>query len=186
MEANNKFSEGSMISMIPEMSCRRSVRKYTDNTVDSDAIARLLWAAYGKNKFRRTVPSAGAIYPLVIYFWYDMALYRYVSETHSWEFCSVLLDKTELHTACLSQHSIMSAPFVIIVAADYDKIKRKYRRRGERYAILEAGHVGQNVHLMCEALGLGCVMIGAFSDRKVKAALSIDESPLYVIPVGKV
>jgi SagB-type dehydrogenase family enzyme len=80
----------------------------------------------------------------------------------------------------------MSAPFVIIVAADYDKIKRKYRRRGERYAILEAGHVGQNVHLMCEALGLGCVMIGAFSDRKVKAALSIDESPLYVIPVGKV
>jgi SagB-type dehydrogenase family enzyme len=92
----------------------------------------------------------------------------------------------ELCSACIGQKSIMLAGAVIVVAANYGKIKRKYTGRGERYAILEAGHVGQNVHLMCEALGLGCVMIGAFSDRKVKACLGINEDPLYVIPVGKV
>ncbi|MEM2559091.1 MAG: nitroreductase family protein, partial [Nitrososphaerota archaeon] len=43
---------------------------------------------------------------------------------------------------------------------------------------------GQNIYLQCVSLGLGCVVIGAFYDSRVKEILGVDEEPLYVIPVG--
>lgn len=168
------------------MATRRSVRRYSDEGIDVETIGRLLWAAYGKNNFRRTVPSAGAIYPLIVYYIWEGSVFRYLPDIHGREVWTDYFNKMALHNACLGQKSILVAPLVLIVAADFAKIKRKYKGRGKRYATLEAGHVGQNVHLMCEALGLGCVMIGAFSDRKVQEALGITEVSLYVIPIGRV
>ena len=51
---------------------------------------------------------------------------------------------------------------------------------------MEAGHVGQNVALQGEALGLGSVMVGAFRDELVSRVLNLPSElkPLYVIPVG--
>jgi SagB-type dehydrogenase family enzyme len=165
---------------------RKSVRKYSGDDLTKDQVSHLLWAAYGVGEPRRTVPSAGSIYPLTIYLLQQGILYQYEPKGHVLKKGRIMMEMQErLCQACLSQKSVGQAPVVIIVAANYDKIKRKYRGRGERYAILEAGHVGQNIHLQCVALGLGCVMIGAFSDRKVKDSLGIDEDPLYVIPVGK-
>ena len=175
------------------MNKRSSTRWYADPTMadlDLEQIGLLMWAAYGKSTLiggRRTVPSAGSIYPLTIYLLWQGKLFWYVTAAHHLvEFKDDKLLQGGLQVACVNQKSVGRAAVIIVVAANYDKIKRKYKGRGERYAILEAGHVGQNVHLMCEALGLGCVMIGAFSDRKVKAVLGIDEDPLYVIPVGRV
>ena len=93
--------------------------------------------------------------------------------------------RLDMWLPCLKQKAIANASVIIVVAADYDKIRRRYKRRGDRYTMLEAGHVGQNIHLMCEALGLGCVMIGAFKDKQVKSLLGINEDPLYVIPIGR-
>jgi nitroreductase len=51
---------------------------------------------------------------------------------------------------------------------------------------LEAGHAAQNICLQAEALGLGSVMIGAFSDRDVASLLqSVGRQPLYLIPLGR-
>ncbi|MDD3089548.1 MAG: nitroreductase family protein, partial [Candidatus Omnitrophica bacterium] len=42
------------------------------------------------------------------------------------------------------------------------------------------------VHLQAHSLGLGAVMVGAFSDKEVKGIIGRkDEMPLYMIPVGK-
>jgi nitroreductase len=51
---------------------------------------------------------------------------------------------------------------------------------------MEAGHAAQNVCLQAIPIGLGSVVIGAFSDASIKTTLKlpVDESPLYVIPVG--
>ncbi len=165
---------------------RKSTRVYSNyRLIGMKKISQLLWAAYGKNNYKRTVPSAGATYPLVIYLLNDSGVSRYLPEPHALERVKPDDIRLDMWLPCLKQKAIANASVIIVVAADYDKIRRRYKRRGERYAILEAGHVGQNVHLMCEALGLGCVMIGAFSDRRVQSALGITESPLYVIPVGR-
>ena len=52
---------------------------------------------------------------------------------------------------------------------------------------MEAGHVGQNIHLQAAALGLATVMIGAFDDAEVQKVLGLEEQfkPLYIMPLGK-
>ncbi|MDP2991722.1 MAG: nitroreductase family protein, partial [Kiritimatiellota bacterium] len=62
----------------------------------------------------------------------------------------------------------------------------RYGKRGTNYVYMEVGHVGANVHLQAEAMGLGSCMIGAFDDSGIAAVLSLpmEHEPLYIMPVG--
>ncbi len=59
--------------------------------------------------------------------------------------------------------------------------------RGEIYVHIEVGHAAQNICLQATALGLGLVTVGAFQDDLVKMIIGMeaDETPLYIIPVGR-
>jgi SagB-type dehydrogenase family enzyme len=60
--------------------------------------------------------------------------------------------------------------------------------RGYRFALLEAGHVGQNILLVATALGLGAVPLGGYYDRLTDHFLGLDsvnESTLYTFAVGR-
>ncbi len=55
------------------------------------------------------------------------------------------------------------------------------------YALIETGHIGQNVYLAAEAAGLGACAVGAFLDDAVNRLLEIagvDEAALMLLPVG--
>ena len=62
----------------------------------------------------------------------------------------------------------------------------RYGERGIMYTHMEAGHVGTNVFLQAESLGLGAGIVGAFEDRGLSMALKLprDYVPLLVMPVG--
>lgn len=80
-----------------------------------------------------------------------------------------------------------SAVTVILSTVPY-RTSWRYGQRGYRYLYLDAGHVGQNIHLAAEALNAGACMIGAFQDEAMNDALGLDGSEefvIYVATVGK-
>lgn len=171
---------------------RRSVRDYKRGPLRLEQISQLLWAASGKNLYRRTVPSAGATYPLETYLvvgeveGLEPGIYHYSYSSHSLERTKDEDVRNKLSQAALGQRMIEKASIDIIIAADYGRTTSHYGQRGIRYVHMEVGHMGQNISLQANALSLGAVMIGAFDDQEAKEVLGIKEEPLYVIPVGKI
>jgi SagB-type dehydrogenase family enzyme len=175
---------------------RRSIRDYSEGSLDLNQISQLLWAAQGivRPGGYRTCPSAGALYPLELQlaagtvdglpcgsFRYDFTDHAVVLENES--------DiRGALAAAALGQSMISRAPVTIAISAVFERTTRKYGERGIRYVFMEAGHAAQNIHLQAVSLTLGTVVIGAFRDEEVKKALGLQpgESPLLLMPVGRI
>lgn len=187
-----KPKEKGSISIEETLNQRRSVRDYKRGFLNLEQISQLLWAASGKNLYRRTFPSAGATYPLETYLvvgeveGLETGVYHYSFSNHSLEMTKRQDVRKTLSRSALGQEMIKEAPISLILAANYEKTTTHYGQRGIRYVHMEVGHVGQNVSLQAISLGLGTVMIGAFRDKEVQEVLGIKEEPLYIIPVGKI
>jgi len=175
---------------------RRSVRTYSPGALSLEELGQLLWAAQGitePTRKLRSAPSAGATYPLILYAIVDQVetlaagFYRYLPETHSLKLVKSGNIKAEVTARATRQGSVAQAPVILVFAADLDRIRPRYRERSERYTFMEIGHAAQNVHLQCEALGLGTVCIGAFEESTLKQALELpdEQIPFYLMPVGK-
>lgn len=183
----------SEVSVEEALRQRRSIRSYKKAPLTLEEISQLLWSAYGitADWGGKTCPSAGATYPLVIYLVageiQDLkpGVYQYLPEEHSLKLLLTKDVRKELMEAAWRQEYILKAPANIIVAANYKRTTSRYGERGIRYVHMEVGHCGQNIHLQCEALGLGTVVIGAFNDKEAKKILKIKEDVLYIMPVGK-
>ena len=198
--AHNIFSlpaprHDSAVSIEKALLNRRSIREFATKGLELWQISQLAWAAQGLTgpDLHRTAPSAGALYPLDLYVIAGnvnaspCGIYHYDSRRHEL-ILSVQGDmRRELCEAALSQTSILQAAAVFAVSAVYKRMTAKYGERGVRYAHMEAGHAAQNLLLQAAALGLGSVLVGAFSDERVRQILTLKqiESPLYLIPVGQ-
>lgn len=185
---------------------RRSVRTYRREPLDSSQLGQILWSAQGitGSGRRRSVPSAGAAYPLEIFVVAGTAgvivgepkrpsaelqagVYRYQADSHSLNLHKAGDLRPELARASLDQEFIIDAPVDIVLCALHDRTFGKYGRRAERYVHMEVGHAGQNIHLQAVALGLATVEIGAFRDEEVSEVLALEEQiePLYIMPIGR-
>jgi SagB-type dehydrogenase family enzyme len=180
-------TEGEM-SLEETLAQRRSVRRYTDEELTWEEIGQLLWAAQGITREwgARTAPSAGGLYPLEAYVVTRQGLYHYLPQGHQVAHTPALGLHEALWEAGLKQDWIREAPAVFVIAAVYARTSAKYGDRAERYVHLEAGHAAENLLLQAVALDLGGVVVGAFHDERVQAALGLpaDHAPLYLIPVG--
>lgn len=175
---------------------RKSVRSFEGRTLARGEVSQLLWAAQGEaadgevaaeTGATRNAPSAGALYPLEVFLLEGESLSRYEPGSHSLEPVSEGIDPENLVKAALGQSFISRAPAVFVIAADFERTRRRYGDRAERYVWMEAGHAAQNLLLEATALGLGSVPVGAFDDEGVARALGLPQglSPLYLIPVGR-
>ncbi len=174
---------------------RVSRRRFTGDSLSLDIVGELLWAAGGINVegitgATRTAPSAGGTYALDHYLVAgdvdDLAagIYRYDHEQHALEMVGIGDGRSELASAALDQQFIADAPLSVVMAAHYGRTTATYGERGERYVHMESGYASQNIHLICEELGLGTVAIGAFEDDLVAEIIATDGAPLMIMPVG--
>jgi SagB-type dehydrogenase family enzyme len=186
------------MSLEESIAKRRSIRDFTSEPISQWQLAQVLWAAQGvtdSSRRSRTVPSAGATYPLEIFVVcgkncindLDDSIYHYKADNHSLTPHHKGDARLELAKAALGEESIYEAPVDIVICAVYEWTLRRYGARGERYVHMEVGHAGQNIYLQATALGLGTVAIGAFHDEQVREVLQLGKQykPLYVMPLGR-
>lgn len=166
---------------------RKSVRSFTEREIEFEKVSQILWGAQGKKGSRRTVPSAGATYPLDIYITLkNKGFFHYDYEKHLIEQITDHNPSEYLAKASWNQNFIFEASLNIIICADFSRTTQRYGERGIRYVFIEVGHCAQNIHLEAVACGLDSVPIGAFDDKKVKQVLKLPENidPIYIIPIG--
>ncbi|MCM1986163.1 SagB/ThcOx family dehydrogenase [Methanococcoides seepicolus] len=184
------------ISIEQTLAQRRSIRSYSDNPLSLSNVSQILWAAQGMtmDKFFRTAPSAGALYPLEVYLiagnvrGLDVGVYRYAPARHSLIRICDGDRRDELCKASLSQPHIRDAAAVVVIAADYSRTTVKYGTRGIRYVHIEGGCAAENICLQGMSLGIGTCVTGAFDDAKVASILNLpaNEDPLLILSIGYV
>jgi SagB-type dehydrogenase family enzyme len=185
------------VSLEKAIRTRRTVRSFDGKALGLAQVSQLLWSAQGVTEqggFKRGAPSAGALYPMDIYAvvgagcvdGLDSGVYRYEPERHSISPGMKGDARGEVANASLWQTWMAQAPLNLVITAEYSRIMGKYGQRGIRYAMIEAGHIGQNIFLQAQAMGLAAGIVGAFEDDKVIKVMGIKEThePLLIMPVG--
>jgi SagB-type dehydrogenase family enzyme len=182
---------------------RRTAAHIGSAPLDLGRLATLLRSSYGvtartalpeggEQTFRAT-PSAGALYPLDIYpivFAADdlaAGIYHYDPLRDVLELLRAGDTRSRFLEALPMKPLAERCALALVLTATFWRSRFKYGQRGYRFALLEAGHLAQNILLAAQALELAAAPVGGFYDRTLAEFLEIDgvnESPLYVIPIG--
>lgn len=180
---------------------RKSRRNFSRLSVTKNELSALLKYSCGNmrsmnsGRFHRAQASGGArfpieVYPIVFRGENDLkpGLYHYNVKDHAldvlWdrEFSDGDIDKL------FSYPWVKDASVGIVMTSVFWRNQNKYGERGYRYIMLEAGHIGQNVYLVSEALGLKCCALGGTYDENLEKLIDIDgitESIIYALAIGK-
>ncbi len=171
------------------------MREYSGASISLADVSQVLWAAHGVTHAgrRRTVPSAGALYPLQVYLLagvvegLETGLYRYRHATHELEGLRSADLRPQLAEAALGQDWMVEAAAVIVIVGAVRRTAVKYGGRATRYVHMEVGAAAQDVYLQATALGLGTVFVGAFGDHAIEQVLDLPEGeqPFAILPIGR-
>jgi SagB-type dehydrogenase family enzyme len=178
---------------------RRSKRAYKqERPLTQTLLSTLLWATQGLtakqgDMYFRVAPSAGGLYPVETYLsvraveGLEAGMYHFRPLSADLEFLKRGDYAGALAHAALGQEMVAHAPVTFVWSAVLERSTWKYRERAYRYIYIDAGHIGQNLYLAAEALGLGSCTIGAFFDEDVNRLIGLDginETVIYLGCVG--
>ncbi len=182
---------------------RRSQRDFKREAVSIEEISLLLKYSCGivsksESHSHRAQPSGGGRFPVEIYpivfrsglgaDYLKGGIYHYNVKGHQLD----ILEQKEFSDAEINKIFtypwVSEASFAILMTAVFWRNQNKYGERGYRYILLEAGHIGQNIYLVSEALGLKCCALAGTHDQNAEKLLDIDgqtESIIYSFAIGK-
>ena len=187
------------VSVEEALKARRTHRSFQSRPLTLKQFSQILWGAYGVTdrkygSFLKTAPSAGALYPLDIYGVVGQdgvetlaaGIYHFRPENHTVELVKQGDLRAEVAGHALRQMWMAKAPLMLVITGEYNRSSMKYGPRGVTYTHIEAGHVGQNIFLQAEAIGLKAGIVGAFNNRSVITTMGLPPShdPLLIMPVG--
>lgn len=189
------------INLTEAMASRESRRRYSDEPLNLEELSFLLWATQGvrfiagANAFR-TVPSAGCRHALETYLAIfnveDLSpgIYRYLPLSHEllFEREEEALRKKVIRSTMGQEFSGNGALTFIWSAIPY-RMEWRYGLASYKEIALDAGHVGQNLYLACEAIDAGTCAIAAYDQEYMDEILDLDgkeEFAIYIASVGKI
>jgi SagB-type dehydrogenase family enzyme len=129
---------------------------------------------------RRAAPSAGALYSGEVYvaaarvrglapgvYYYEVAQQRLVEVAAGFE-------PAQLAAAIERPASIEGAAATILLTNVFGRYSYKYANRGYRYALIDSGHIGENLRLAAASAGLAQRDFLVFRDDLLNDLLAID------------
>lgn len=198
------FTDLSMIHNLPRLfESRHSSRIYTQEEMTLEQLSFLLWSCQGIKSIRgksyatlRTVPSGGARHPFETYLIIRKVaalapgVYHYLPMEHALEYLHEIENMDELISESVCGQSWAAKANVLFYWSIIPyRAEWRYGIHAHRTALMDAGHMAENLYLACTGIGLGCCAIASFSDELCNRMLSLDgeeEFTAYVVPVGTV
>ena len=198
------FAQLPMIHNLPQLiESRRSARIYTQEEMSLTQLSFLLWSCQGVKSIRgksyatlRTVPSGGARHPFETYLMIrkveglQPGAYHYLPMEHALEFLHEVEDiDKKINESLCGQSWAAKANVLFYWSMVPYRAEWRYGIYAHRVALMDAGHMAENLYLACTGIGLGCCAIGAFRDELCSELFTLDgeeEFMLYVVPVGTV
>ena len=170
------------------------IEELSDYEAEIQEVSQLLWAVQGTTHGPsfRTVPSAGATYPLEVFVLHrgtstlSEGCYRYIPQGHQLEEVTSSWNVTEFLLAFNgeAQEAIANVSTVFVILAEYTRTTNRYGGRGVQYVHLEVGHAIQNFLLQATSLNLCTHVITQFESTEIQAVLDTVFEPLVVLPLG--
>ena len=176
------------MSLIEAIARRRSHREFTAMPLSLEEVSLLCWAAQGVtgDDSKRAAPSAGGLHGAKLLVANAEGVFEYRGKVHGLRRHVQGDVRDLLQSAALGQECVGKAPICLAIAIDVGRLTPNYRNRAQRYCLLEAGHVAQNVLLAATSLGLASVPVAAFDDAEISQVLQLPEylQPVYLLPIG--
>jgi len=181
-----------LVSLIRD---RRSARVYTGEDMSLEALSFLLWATQGIKGIRgrsyatlRTVPCGGARHEFETYLLIrkvtglKSGAYHYLPMEHALEFLHPVeeIESAISGTLC-GQTWAAKANVVFYWSMVAYRVEWRYGIYAHRPALMDVGHVGQNLYLGCTGLGLGCCAIAAFEHELCCQTFGLDGEEEYIV-----
>ncbi|MBX9694431.1 MAG: SagB/ThcOx family dehydrogenase, partial [Cyanobacteria bacterium] len=177
------------MSVEEAISKRVSARQFGKAKLPLAQLAKLLYLANAVRKnenlpdrpiYSRNAPSAGGIGSVEIYCFVlnvenvDPGIYHFDSVDHQLRALKKGDFKTWLENFVFYQSESVEPSVVFALTANVAALKSKYGERGYRLALLDTGHVSQNIYLSSTALNLNAFAFGGFVDEEINRALNLD------------
>jgi len=172
---------------------RKSELGRSDNFLSLDTLSTFLYWSAGVRKTPENVhniyrfyPSAGARYPLEIYMItrgnnvLAEGVYHLNIKAHALEKLIFITETSDIFKLFLDS-PFFESPFLFIITAVFQRSMLKYKERGYRFTLLEAGALLQNFYLIATALNLAPNAIGRAVDIELDNILELKEGEESVV-----
>jgi SagB-type dehydrogenase family enzyme len=182
----NKSGE---VSLETAINTRRIAQRFADKPLSYAQIGQLLWAGQGiidKQQKLRAATSADTLYPIELYLVTSEGLFIYNPEENSLKQLLVMDLRKELSAAASGQETAANAACDIIIAGSARKAATKYSNKAQRFVLLEAGYVAENIQLQAVSMGLTSLPVTSFEPRNIAriCELSVEFEPLLIVCAG--
>jgi SagB-type dehydrogenase family enzyme len=201
MVVEENWEEKFKIPLARAMKNRISRRNFSKKALTLEELSFLLWATQGVRYVKggnafRIVPSAGCRHSMETYLavfnvqGLKEGIYRYLPLSHRlvFEFTEDDLNQKVIN-ASFEQEFAGKSAVTFIWTAIPNRMEWRYGPVSHKVIALDAGHVGQNLYLACEAINSGTCTIAAYDQDYADELLRVDgedEFVIYLAPVGKV
>jgi len=142
---------------------------------------------------RRTYPSGGGLYPVETYIIATQTegmapgIFHYHPTAHALERLWALPHDFDMKRLMLKSGSLNPSTLIVFTSV-WERSSLKYGNLAYLHALIEVGHMGENILLMATALGLETRPYAGFNDELVTRILDLNEDSeqaIYSITLSK-